>query len=95
VGERAAAEVDVLLTIGELGARIGAVARAVGALDVTHLETKDEAARELGERLRPGDVLLVKASNALHLETVVRDLRRELENGATADSSRNSSGETA
>jgi UDP-N-acetylmuramoyl-tripeptide--D-alanyl-D-alanine ligase len=95
VGERAAAEVDVLLTIGELGARIGAVARAVGALDVTHLETKDEAARALVKRLRPGDVLLVKASNALHLETVVRDLRRELENGTTADSVRSDSGETA
>ena len=95
VGERAGAEVDVLLTIGELGARIGAVAREAGASDVTHLETKDEAARALVERLRPGDVLLVKASNALHLETVVRDLRRELENGATAESSRSASGETA
>ncbi len=95
VGERAGAEVDVLLTIGELGARIGAVAREAGASDVTHVEAKDEAARALVERLRPGDVLLVKASNALHLETVVRDLRRELENGATADSSKSASGETA
>ncbi len=81
VGQRAAEEVDVLLTVGELGLQMGEVAREAGASDVTHLKTKDEASRALAERLRPGDVLLVKASNALHLETVVRDLRRELESG--------------
>jgi len=79
VGERAGEEVDLLFTVGELGARIAEVARATGATDVTHLRTKDEAAAALAERLEPGDVLLVKASNALHLETVVRDLRQRLE----------------
>ena len=93
VGERAGAELDVLLTIGELGARIGEIAREGGAADVTQLKTKEEAAGALAERLRPGDVLLVKGSNALHLETVVRDLRRELESGAPANSSGSASGE--
>jgi UDP-N-acetylmuramoyl-tripeptide--D-alanyl-D-alanine ligase len=93
VGELAGAEVDVLLTIGELGARIGEVAREGGSADVTQLKTKDEAVRALGERLRPGDVLLVKGSNTLHLETVVRDLRRELESGTSENPSINTSGE--
>jgi UDP-N-acetylmuramoyl-tripeptide--D-alanyl-D-alanine ligase len=94
VGRRAAAEVDVLLTVGELGLQMGEVAREAGASDVTHLKTKDEAAGALAERLRPGDVVLGKGSNALHLETVVRDLRRELESGASAGSSSSASGET-
>jgi UDP-N-acetylmuramyl pentapeptide synthase len=85
----------VLLTIGQLGSRIAEVARESGASDVTHLGTKDDAVRTLAERLRPGDVLLVKASNVLHLETVVRDLRGELEVGKASDSSIDTSGETA
>jgi len=83
IGERAAEEVDLLLTIGELGARIGEVARAAGAESV-HLRTKEEAVAALSERLRPGDVVLIKASNALHLETVVRDLRIALTEGREA-----------
>jgi UDP-N-acetylmuramoyl-tripeptide--D-alanyl-D-alanine ligase len=95
VGKLAAQEVEVLLTIGQLGSRIAEVARESGASDVTHLGTKDDAVRTLAERLRPGDVLLVKASNVLHLETVVRDLRGELEVGKASDSSIDTSGETA
>lgn len=74
IGERAAAEVDLLFTIGDLGAQIGEVAAAAGA-DTRHIENKADAASVVAERLRPGDAILIKASNALHLETVVAELK--------------------
>ncbi len=75
IGERAGAELDLLFTIGDLGARIGEVAAANGT-EAIHIENKADAANVVAERLRPGDALLVKASNALHLETVVADLKQ-------------------
>lgn len=77
IGERAGAEVDLLFTIGDLGARIGEVAAATGA-EAVHIENKAEAANVVAERLRPGDAILIKASNALHLETVVDELKAAL-----------------
>jgi UDP-N-acetylmuramoyl-tripeptide--D-alanyl-D-alanine ligase len=77
IGERAGAEVDLLFTIGDLGARIGEVAAATGT-ETVHLENKAEAANVVAERLRPGDAILIKASNALHLETVVDELKAAL-----------------
>ena len=73
IGERAGAEVDLLFTIGDLGARIGEVASAT--TEAHHIENKAGAAGVLVEHLRPGDAILVKASNALHLETVVTELK--------------------
>ena len=74
IGERAGAELDLLFTVGDLGARIGEVAAAAGA-ETQHMENKEQAASVLTERLRPGDAVLIKGSNALHLETVVSDLK--------------------
>ena len=83
IGERAGAELDLLFTIGDLGARIGEAASAVGATTV-HIESKADAARVVAEQLRPGDAILVKASNALHLETVVADLKTAMATGTSS-----------
>ena len=77
IGERAGAELDLLFTIGDLGARIGEVAAAAG-VETVHLKNKKDATDVLSERLRSGDVILIKASNALHVETVVADLKAAL-----------------
>lgn len=74
IGERAGAELDLLFTIGDLGQRIGEVAAAGGA-EARHIENKTDAASVLAEQLQPGDAFLIKASNALHLETVVAELK--------------------
>jgi UDP-N-acetylmuramoyl-tripeptide--D-alanyl-D-alanine ligase len=76
VGERAAQVVEVLYTIGPRGPRIGAAAKAAGA-EVRHFESKHEAARELRRVLKPGDILLVKASHGLELGSVVAELMPE------------------
>jgi len=74
VGEEAARVVDGLFTVGELGALIAASAMRSGARFVRHFDSKDEAARELRDILEPGDVLLIKASQGIGLETVVAEL---------------------
>lgn len=74
VGERAAEVADILFTTGRRGRLIAEAARSNGAPAVEHFESKEDAARELGALLRPGDVLLVKASHGLALNTVVEAL---------------------
>ena len=48
-----------------------------GLANTTHCTTKDAAIDALRATLRPGDVLLVKASRGLALETVVQALRAD------------------
>ncbi|HEY4685036.1 MAG TPA: hypothetical protein VII57_03215, partial [Dehalococcoidia bacterium] len=72
----AAKVVDALFTVGPRGGQIAAAARAAGAAFVRHFDSKEEAAAELRRLLGPGDVLLVKASHGLALETVVEELTR-------------------
>jgi UDP-N-acetylmuramoyl-tripeptide--D-alanyl-D-alanine ligase len=75
VGAHAAGTCDVLLTVGDLAQRISTAAGAAGLRITTHCSTKDEATELLRKELRAGDVLLVKASRALALETVVGALQ--------------------
>ena len=74
VGERAAAVADILFTVGPRGRMISEAARAAGAPVVEHFDDKADATRELQNILGPGDVLLVKASHGLALNTVVEEL---------------------
>jgi UDP-N-acetylmuramoyl-tripeptide--D-alanyl-D-alanine ligase len=76
VGERAAAVADVLFTVGERGRLIAEAARREGATEVHHVASREAAVRQLAALLRPGDVLLVKASHGMRLETVVEELAR-------------------
>jgi UDP-N-acetylmuramoyl-tripeptide--D-alanyl-D-alanine ligase len=73
VGERAATACDVLFVAGEYGRIIGESARSAGLNDVCELETKD-AAETLRRELKKGDHALIKASRALELENVVKEL---------------------
>ena len=73
-GRRAAEVVDTLYTVGELAERIADAARAAGLANVEHLPSSERAVEALRRTLRRGDVLLVKGSRALRLETVVEAL---------------------
>ncbi len=77
VGRKAAGVVDQLVVTGELGRLIGEEALASGlrAEQVTFVNTKEEAASFLEKNLRPGDLLLVKASRGIALEDVVEKVR--------------------
>jgi UDP-N-acetylmuramoyl-tripeptide--D-alanyl-D-alanine ligase len=74
VGERAARTTDTLYTVGERGRIIGEAAQAAGHQDVRFLASKEAAAAAIRETLSEGDHLLVKASRAMALETVIEEL---------------------
>ena len=74
VGERAAQTTDILYTVGERGRIIGEAAQAAGHQDVRFLASKEAAAAAIRETLSEGDHLLVKASRAMALETVIEEL---------------------
>lgn len=74
VGERAAQTTHVLYTLGERGRIIGEAAQQAGHQQVQFLPSREEAATALRQTLAPGDHLLVKASRAMALETVIEEL---------------------
>ena len=75
VGREAARVVDELHTVGELGRIIADEARKSGHEAVREWATKEEAARAVSKKLTKGDVVLLKASRALELETVLSELK--------------------
>ena len=74
VGRQAAEVADVIHTVGELGRLIGEAAQAAGHADARHWPSKEAAGAALVEELRAGDVVLLKASRALALETLLEGL---------------------
>jgi UDP-N-acetylmuramoyl-tripeptide--D-alanyl-D-alanine ligase len=74
VGAYAAGKgVDLLIAVGEKAADIAAGAQdARPALDVLHFETKDRAWEEMKGILSAGDVILVKGSRGMSMETLVK-----------------------
>ncbi|MDQ2785907.1 MAG: UDP-N-acetylmuramoyl-tripeptide--D-alanyl-D-alanine ligase [Chloroflexota bacterium] len=81
VGQRAAAVVDRLYTLGSRSA-ITAEAATMAGMPKEHVfvflpDGMDALARQLRAELRPGDVVLIKGSRGMHMETVVDALRPE------------------
>lgn len=75
VGRRAAAAADVIHTVGELSGLIAEAAREAGH-DATHAwPTKETAGEAVAADLRPDDVLLLKGSRAMALETLLESLK--------------------
>jgi len=75
VGRCAAEVADVIYLVGDLGRWIGDAAIQAGHGDVHIVRDKSEIAQALLPQLAPGDVVLLKASRALALETVLDELK--------------------
>ena len=71
VGQRAAEVCQLIYVVGDLGRLTGEAARQAGHGSVSFWDSKEEAAQDLRQRLEPGDVVLLKASRAMALETVL------------------------
>lgn len=82
VGLRAADVVHTLVTVGGLGRAIGEEARAAGfAPDRLFLTaTFEEAVDLLQHELRPGDLVLVKGSRAVGMDSIVLAISRDVAN---------------
>jgi UDP-N-acetylmuramoyl-tripeptide--D-alanyl-D-alanine ligase len=80
VGTAAAATCDLLLVVGAGASGIAAGARSAGldASRILEARDRDAALDLLRARLRDGDVVLVKASRGVELDTLVDALRGEL-----------------
>ena len=77
VGRHAAEVADVIVAVGDLGRWIGDAAVAAGHPAVHIVHDKSEIAPALAAEVRDGDVVLIKASRALELETLVDELRED------------------
>ncbi len=80
VGTAAAATCDLLIVVGAGASAIAAGAKAAGldASRVVEARDRDAALDLLRDRLRDGDVVLIKASNGVELFRLVDELRAEL-----------------
>ena len=67
----------MVYAVGELGRMIGKAAIEAGHREVRIVGSKDGIARELAAELAEGDVVLLKASRALELETLAKELRED------------------
>ena len=82
VGRRAAElGIDVLLGVGELAAEIIRGAREAGMDEgsLFHFANAESAGKFVEDRIKQGDVILVKGSRGRHMEIVVRELMAEPE----------------
>ncbi|MEX2314360.1 MAG: cyanophycin synthetase, partial [Thermomicrobiales bacterium] len=78
VGDRASQVVDALYVMGERARIIGEQAmQAMPSLPVVFLDDKPGLLDALRDGLRDGDLVLIKGSRGIELETVVSELRNE------------------
>ncbi len=79
IGIRAAEVVDELITVGERGKMIAEAAQAAGlpASRVLAMDGAEQVIEYLKPNLKPGDILLVKASNLMRLDRIVSALEVE------------------
>ncbi|MBI5220886.1 MAG: UDP-N-acetylmuramoyl-tripeptide--D-alanyl-D-alanine ligase [Candidatus Liptonbacteria bacterium] len=85
IGRLAAGSADVLITVGRNAKHIAAGARAEGMPQAriwSFNETSDEAIAAAQRLVAPGDLILVKASHAMHFADFVVQLRRAGQDGA-------------
>ncbi len=68
--------IDCLITVGELGASIAEGARSVGMSEVYDRPNKEEAKVVLAQVLRPGTVVLCKASRGMRFEELTEYIKR-------------------
>ena len=66
--------IDFVVAIGSKAVKI-ADGAAMGGAEVLHFATREEAMPTLREQLQPHTTMLIKASHAMHLEEIVKELQ--------------------
>ncbi len=77
VGEAAACEnIDCVLTVGEIAARIADAASQHGVKQILKAASTQEAAGQLRAIAREGDTILIKGSRSVRMETIIEEFAR-------------------
>ncbi|MBP9748924.1 hypothetical protein KBD18_01835, partial [Patescibacteria group bacterium] len=71
--------VDRLVTVGEMSRDIDRAARAAGMAEerITHFPETEAAGKFVQSIMERGDIILIKGSRGMHMETVVKELMAE------------------
>ncbi len=79
IGKKAAKIVDILFTVGIRGKIIAEAAKNAGfsKRNLFHFETLKGLGNQLQLKIKPGDVILIKASQAVRLEKIVEEIMAE------------------
>lgn len=79
VGKKAAESADLIVLVGERMHDAEVAAKAAGASEdrVFHFSTTDEAGRFVQERMKMGDLILVKGSQGMRMERIVKEIMAE------------------
>lgn len=77
VGRLAAKNLDILIAVGARAKFIAEAARGAGMnkKNIYIFETADDAASEIEKLIKRGDLILIKASRAMHLEKIVAEIK--------------------
>ena len=81
IGARAAQVVDILLAVGERSIFMADQAKKSGLTNdkVLYFASSEDAGRELQNLIREGDVILVKGSQSIRMEKIVKEIMAEPE----------------
>lgn len=81
VGARAAQVADILLAVGEKSIFMADEAKKNGLAkeNVWYFASSEEAGRELQDLIKDGDIILVKGSQSIRMEKIVKELMAEPE----------------
>jgi UDP-N-acetylmuramyl pentapeptide synthase len=79
IGARAAQVADILLAVGEKSIFMADEAKKSGLAkeNVWYFASSEEAGRALQDLIREGDVILVKGSQSIRMERIVKELMAE------------------
>ena len=70
---------DILVAVGKDAAYYARGAASLGKDRVLIYEKREDFEKELGGMLRPGDVVLVKASRGMEMDKIVREILKDKE----------------
>ena len=68
-------KIDILITVGPLAKHIAQTAKQLGTKEVYECESNAEAVQILKNTIKEGDLILLKASNAMHFGEILENIQ--------------------
>ena len=68
-------KIDILITVGNLAKHIAKTAKELGTKEVYECKNNSEAAQILNQKIKEGDLILLKASNGMHFGEILEKIQ--------------------